>query len=612
MPAGCILVPMTNEPEHQLTSNPLADHACGRVILLTGSQIETTLCFLDGIIRHHLPGFGTSRVVLGTLAEVYPHTYPPEVEHQLFNLFRHEQPNFVFVSLVEFGLTRLLRLLEHLRKEFSFFCIAGGPYAIEYPNDCANTGLFDVVNYSHGLHSWRIIDHSGALSDVPNIMYRSSAAQGAWVRNPPSATAFSMDDMPSPYWGLDNLHLLVNPSWWEKTASDTSVIVSMKDSGGGYPVEHHQWPARHSGVVVLSTGCPVNTCDFCSISRMYDKEKLLFKEEFPNKRHALRKVSWWSPERAISLLENYVSCRPNTRYFVFNDNDFASIPKESVEQFFASYKNRVGLPFYCQSSPHLTLAKGASFVATMVDAGLHTYCMGVESDECSNKSMYSRRGANKLIFDAVSLFEPYMQAGKVHLALDFINGNAAETREDLLSTINMIRDLPLPWDLAIHNLTLNEDTPLAQRIKVAEAETAKSESHAPLHDIYLSDYHHANLPLFLAMKECWLNLVLQWLGGRHDKDHAGCFLRSFDAFSQQDGIRQARAAHADFDSLIRQKQSRSTCYEFITDQDVIDFMHYRPEVVVTLYQSIPEITYGYHEPDRFVFYWDISRQYQET
>jgi hypothetical protein len=59
---------------------------------------------------------------------------------------------------------------------------------------------------------------------------------------------------------------------------------------------------------------------------MYDQEDKLYAEEYPDKHPPLRKVSWWQPETALQVLEEYVAARPNTRYFVFNDNDFASIP----------------------------------------------------------------------------------------------------------------------------------------------------------------------------------------------------------------------------------------------------------------------------------------------
>jgi hypothetical protein len=218
-------IPRKTDDSPKRGDDQLSQAVTSRVVLLTGSQIETTLCFMDGILRHHLPLLETYRLVLGTLAEVDPEKYDDDVVNQVLAFFRQTRPDFVFVSLIEFGLPRLSHLLAILRKQFNFVCVAGGPYAIEYPNACIEAGLFDVVNYSHGLSSWRIVANSKNLAQIPNIFYKSSDA--VWVRNGPDSIAYSMDEVPKPYWGLDNLYLLVNPSWWNKTSNEKSLLCHM-------------------------------------------------------------------------------------------------------------------------------------------------------------------------------------------------------------------------------------------------------------------------------------------------------------------------------------------------------------------------------------------------
>lgn len=574
-----------------------------RVLLLSTSQMESTLCFLDGIIRADNTAIKTYKMVLGTRVGIYPEVYPDHVVDEVITFIGLQGINFILVSLIEFSLKRAIGLLQEIRRRCDVVVVAGGPYAIEYPDDCISNPFIDVVNYTHGLFVPKIIADYPLLSTVPNIIYKSN---GLVVRNPPKHIRYEMDEMPLPSWELDNEYMLYNESWWSPDGIDDTHLIWLGESGGAFPVEHHQVPARHTGVLIVSVGCPINTCEFCSISRMYQKN-IALSNELPveNNKRRLRKVSWYSPENIIRTVESFIEARPKTKYILFNDNDFASIPVEYVNEFCEKYRQRIGLPFYCQSSPHLTVARGKKFLDKLVGAGLDTYCIGAESSEGINKDMYRRGGGDRIIYRAMDLLNKYSVANKIYIAVDFINGNAAETRENLTGTINLIRGLPIPWDMAIHNLTLNSKTELAEMIRTGSDLDDSGEL-----KIETSDYHHVTFENFLPLLEPYLNVVLEWLGGFHDKNNIGCLKRNLSECMQLKAFKELQKTDETFKNLMQKKLSVIIdTYDFLLDDDIYNYFSANHTMLRYLFKNLPSIQYRYHRPDRYEYDWGFISDY---
>ena len=85
--------------------------------------------------------------------------------------------------------------------------------------------------------------------------------------------------------------------------------------------------------------------------------------------------------------------------------------------------------------------------------------------------IWSRGGGNKTIINALNILhearkyalEKYKRP--LFIGVDFINGIESATKEQLFASIKFAQSFQIPWDLAIHNLTLNEENELAIKLK---------------------------------------------------------------------------------------------------------------------------------------------------
>ena len=564
------------------------------VLLLSCSQIESTLCFLDGILRHHLPDIRSYKMVLGTKEDVYESQYPADVLSQLEIFITNKKIKYIFISLIEYSLERAKALLQELKQKVDCTVIAGRPYCIEYPEKALDELSIDVVCYTHGLFLGEILT-SKELQKVPNILFKD--VFGTTIKTPPKNISYKMDDMPLANWSLDNLYSLYDPFWFGYSDKREPKIISLAGKTNTLPVHHHQVPAPNTGVLLVSIGCPVNTCKFCSISRMYEKNIELNKEEFGDisKKSGLRKVSFYSTDRIISTLKEHVKHRPGVNYILFNDNDFAALPPSQLTDFCGEYKKQINMPFYCQSSPHLTLSQGRKFLESLVDAGLDTYCMGVQTTAGINREVYDRTGSDKFIRKAINLVSEFVRDSGIYMALDFINGNPAESRQELIDTVNFIASIPLPWDLCIHNLTLSEDTDLYK-----ELNTHSPKKYSKEHlEVEKSDYHNAQFYDFLSLSEPYLNIVLQFLDGYHNKEYCGRIKRKLVDLVEQDGFKELFTEEPELTKLFHElKDVRAESLEFLTQKSVIDFFNAHVNKLSQVFSKLQPTRYGYHREGR--------------
>ena len=101
----------------------------------------------------------------------------------------------------------------------------------------------------------------------------------------------------------------------------------------------------------------------------------------------------------------------------------------------------------------------------LVDAGLKISVMGIQSgSERINNDVYHRSSNNKKIIKAVKIINKYKN--KIFLPwFDFIIDNPYENEDDILATINLIKDFPTPFFAKMHNLVLFPKTELYNRVK---------------------------------------------------------------------------------------------------------------------------------------------------
>jgi radical SAM superfamily enzyme YgiQ (UPF0313 family) len=132
-----------------------------------------------------------------------------------------------------------------------------------------------------------------------------------------------------------------------------------------------------------------------------------------------------------------------------------------LEEFAASYKERISMPWHCQTSPSTLTRKKLDL---LVDAGL-VYCeMGVQSGSDEIKTLFKRTETESQVQRAADLLHEYYLEGKIQTPrFHIITDVPWESADSVLMTINMLLSLPRPFKLAIGSLCLFPGTYLNER-----------------------------------------------------------------------------------------------------------------------------------------------------
>lgn len=593
------------------------------VVLMTGTQMERPLRHLAGLVKEYMSDeYEVDIINLGTKEDVYEHKnggYPETLRQEVIDFILEKKPTVIGITMIDFGIERLSELIKEIAqnedvRNAGTKVIAGGPFAIEHPERCIDIEGVDVVCYSKGWNFADIVEacSNDDLENIPGLMVKTGIdvqGKSQYFKTPPPKLKVSLSDQPLPDESLERTYLIYEGR-----------LVNAGESGGALPVEHHQVPHKHTGVLVTSEGCP-NDCEFCSIpaqqKAMEQQVVNFFKKqdlEVPSE-YKMYKVRFLEARKAVDLIKNYLKENPKTEYILFNDNDFFARGEKKMEEFAKLYKEEVGLPFYCQGSPN-TISEEK--IRCLVDAGMDTLDTGVQGSEQANeRAGYDRNCTNVQVLNMAKYVAPHLEKRNeqgvvigdgLKVAFDFINGNDVHTKEDMLSTIVLTNEITSiiksgnqgqgSWNLAIHNLTLDTDRQLAVEYrKQREAEGIV------VGEVDGSDFHNATVESFYKLKEAYLNIILQWMGGLHDQVQSGQLPRKTEDFALL--IEDVLAGDSKLAEIVKQKKGSLTeTIDFLTDDDVYTYLSDKSnsevkETLIKINKKLPKIQYSYQRPDRY-------------
>jgi radical SAM superfamily enzyme YgiQ (UPF0313 family) len=598
------------------------------VVLMTGTQMERPLRYLAGLVKEYIGDeYEVDILNLGTNEDLYKYKdggYPAELRQEVTDFLIAKKPAVLGITMIDFGVERLSDLIRDIAgneeiKKIGTKIIAGGPFAIEHSERCIDIEGIDVVCYAtKGWHFTDMVQASaegGDLESIPGLMIKTGVDENGkaqYIKTAVTAEILEakLQDQPLADESLKNSYMI-----------HRGQLVNEEESGGAIPVSHHQVPHKHTGVLVLSEGCP-NDCNFCSIAAQFAQAKKLAADVENTTETAVVKLVKFGALKGDSSMEairNYLRENPKTEYLLFNDNDFFLRSPMSIADFSERYKVAVGLPFYCQGSPN-TVSEDK--IKSLVIAGLDTLDIGVQGSWNSNIAADYRREkcTDEQVLNLVRYAAPFIEkrdsTGKViedgkgiKLALDFIDGNEIHTRENMLSTLGLIRKINSKmdessngqgsWNLAIHNLTLDKDRELA-----LEYRKKKEAAGITVGDVEDSDYHNATVDAFYKVGgEPYLNIVLEWMGGLHDQVRSGRLPRKTEDFAAL--IKGVLASEPELVAIIdRKKEEKSETVDFLTDDEVYAFLGGKENerakaILVKISEKIPDIHYSYQRPDRY-------------
>jgi len=228
---------------------------------------------------------------------------------------------------------------------------------------------------------------------------------------------------------------------------------------------------------IWTVGCPLH-CTFCGNTKFI---------EYDNN---YRKLRYSSPQTIVNEIKRAISKQPYLSAVAFWDDSFMGMPFVELEKFCKIYKKEIKIPFAVYGVIPTYVREDK--IAILLDAGMNRIRMGIQSGSENILEFYKRPTKLKRVKEAthtLNKFKKYMMPP----AYDIILENPVETREDTLATIDMIYEMPRPFNLNIFALKVIPNTQLAKDIegKGIKIPSIQDES-------YITGYHRtmANVLVF--------------------------------------------------------------------------------------------------------------------
>lgn len=227
---------------------------------------------------------------------------------------------------------------------------------------------------------------------------------------------------------------------------------------------------EHLGGVYMTMptrGCPFG-CTYCcnnTLNKMYPNQNPIRKR---------------NPDNIIKELVEAKSKLPFIECIKFDDDAFFIYTIEEIREFCEKYKRNIGLPLFITGSTPSTLTKEK--LSLLVDAGLKSIRMGIQTGSERTKRLYNRHHSNQQVEKATKIINEFKD--KIETPLyDIILDNPWETEEDLIETLMFLAKLPTPYNIILYSLTFYPETELYRRAKREGIITDD------LKDVYRKYYH---------------------------------------------------------------------------------------------------------------------------
>lgn len=400
------------------------------------------------------------------------------------------------ISCLSRGYGRARQIANYLRTRKKLV-VWGGVHASLNPRECAEDA--DMVCRGEGEEAIcelaELIEAGKDWHGVRNLAFRHN---GHTILNPLRPPVLKLDDLPHPdFDNPDEFHL-------------TRGRLVQTDPMQALP--------RAQGLAIGSRGCAYN-CTYCCNRQL--------KELYTGNGIYIRKMS---PARYVDQIENLHRGRlRNASDFFLVDEDFFMRSAPEIREFAALYQQRIGIPFECMASAtRVTEEK----LACLSAAGLWRIRVGVESgSERTKQTVFERRISNTDVLRASRIIASHPE---VVAAYFFINGNPYEEQADLLATLGLMADLPVPYYSEVFNLVFFPGSRLYQRAVADGVIHGIEDSASELH--YRAGFEYRKHAW--KKKNLYLNTLIYLAEGKASRYRLGLLPRGLLAWLTRPGVIQ--------------------------------------------------------------------------
>lgn len=336
---------------------------------------------------------------------------PTELEYRsLLELLEMLKVDIVGISL---GCSSFLviatELTKRIKKDLGIPVIWGGVHPTIQPEECIKIADFVCI----GEGEYALLEFISKLSegkpieDIENIWIKEK--NGRVIRNRLRPLIQNLDVLPFPDYSNNSKYFI-----------EKNKVLTID-------------PFRISNLqyfTMSSRGC-FYSCSYCIES--------VYKKYYKHGKTVRRR----SVENIIAELRNIKSL--GIRQIAFFDEIFP-LELSWVRDFSRHYKEFVDIPFWCYFHP---LTVKDEILALLKESGIDFVNMGVQSgSERIRENIFNRKESNRDIIEAIKRIQKY----KITPCLDFIVDNPFDKPEDKQQTLELLFNLPQPFNLNLYSL----------------------------------------------------------------------------------------------------------------------------------------------------------------
>jgi len=402
------------------------------------------------------------------------HVYPPEVSSRLSEIAA--QHDVVGITVMTNYVHRAGLITDIVRSKGSPIVVWGGIHPTIRPMECLRWADFVVMGEGEDTFC-ELVTSLETGKDATSICNIGTMLKSEFIRNSPRPLVQDLDNLPFPDYGPENHYV------WDREAGglvQMTITLLEKHLALG-PISTIKNTITYQ--TLATRGCP-HRCAYCCND--------VLQEMYMGQKHLRRR----SDENVLTELREARKKYPFLSGVGFSDDSFFVASNESISRFAQAYKEQINLPFFCLGSP-VTITE--TKMEVLLQAGMYGLQMGVQTGSRYIQDVYHRDISNEKVLEAVNLLHKFKDR-MVPPSYDFIIDSPWESSNDLIETLQLIRQFPRPYRLQLFSLVIFPGTALYKRAEQEGLLDIHGEPKLEYHDrkatyanIVMGAYRH-NIP----------------------------------------------------------------------------------------------------------------------